>query len=72
MTMVTAFELSGGYFNPVLATALQYNCGEVTRGQHFIVYWVGAIGGSMLSVLLWNHRQVHNYLIYGPPKPKAE
>ncbi|ODM94590.1 Aquaporin-12 [Orchesella cincta] len=70
--VVAAWELSGGYYNPVLATALQYNCGEVSRTTHFTVYWGGAIGGSILSVLLWNHRTVHYYLMYGPPKPKTE
>ncbi|RZF47219.1 hypothetical protein LSTR_LSTR004928 [Laodelphax striatellus] len=51
--VVAAFNYSGGYFNPVLATALKYGCQGNTNAEHIIVYWVGACSGAILSVFLY-------------------
>ncbi|OXA60708.1 aquaporin-11 [Folsomia candida] len=61
--VVAAFDMSGGYFNPVLATSLQFNCGEITRTEHFEVYWLGAIIGSILSVLIWHSTTLSRKLL---------
>ncbi|XP_043281314.1 aquaporin-11 [Venturia canescens] len=48
--VVAAFNYSGGYFNPALATSLKYGCLGTTFMEHVIVYWIGAIAGSVLSL----------------------
>jgi len=53
--VVAAFNYSGGYFNPVLATSLKYGCKGNTFTEHVCVYWVGAIVGSAVACLIYNH-----------------
>jgi len=50
-----AFNTSGGYFNPVLATSLKFGCRGHTPMEHFVVYWLGASLGSLGSVYVWPH-----------------
>lgn len=69
--VVLAFNYSGGYFNPVLATGLKWSCRGHTNAEHIIVYWAGSILGSMLSIRLWNTPTIKN-MIVGPFKPKEE
>ncbi|XP_047478104.1 aquaporin-11-like isoform X1 [Penaeus chinensis] len=69
--VVLAFNYSGGYFNPVLATGLKWSCRGHTNAEHVIVYWAGSILGAMLSIRLWNLAVVKNTMV-GPFKPKAE
>ncbi|EFX67799.1 aquaporin-11-like [Daphnia pulex] len=47
--VVAACDYSGGYFNPVLATSLKLNCRGNTVAEHFVVYWIGSIAGSVVS-----------------------
>ena len=51
--VVLAFDTSGGYLNPVLATSLKFGCRGHTPVEHFIVYWLGASLGSLASVYVW-------------------
>ncbi|XP_035788197.1 aquaporin-11 [Anopheles aquasalis] len=51
--VVAAFNLSGGYFNPVLATALKWGCAGNSALEHIIVYWIGSCVGAILSVPLF-------------------
>ncbi|KAM3959645.1 aquaporin isoform 2-T2 [Aphomia sociella] len=51
--VVAAFEYSGGYFNPVLATSLKAGCEGHTLLEHAVVYWIGACAGSILSVYMY-------------------
>lgn len=51
----SAFDYTGGYFNPVLATSLKFGCKGNTFTEHVVVYWVGACLGSVLSVFLYHH-----------------
>lgn len=44
-----AFNLSGGYFNPILASALTFGCSGCTYKEHLLVYWVAAILGAIAS-----------------------
>ncbi|XP_076067145.1 aquaporin isoform X2 [Oratosquilla oratoria] len=60
--VVLAFNYSGGYFNPVLATGLKWGCKGHTNAEHIIVYWAGSILGSMLSIKLWNMDTVKDAL----------
>ena len=50
----SAFNYSGGYFNPALATGLKWGCKGHSHAEHIVVYWAGSILGSMLSIKLWN------------------
>jgi len=53
--VVAAFNTSGGYLNPVLATSLKFGCRGHTPMEHFVVYWVGASLGSISSIYVWPH-----------------
>ncbi|XP_055372584.1 aquaporin-11 [Condylostylus longicornis] len=61
--VVAAFNFSGGYFNPVLATALKWGCTGHTNLEHIIVYWIGACLGAILSVPLFKMSIVRKYLV---------
>lgn len=52
--LISAFNYSGGYFNPVLATALKYGCEGNTTIEHFVVYWIGACLGSVAALTFYN------------------
>ncbi|XP_071515261.1 aquaporin-11 isoform X2 [Panulirus ornatus] len=69
--VVLAFNTSGGYFNPVLATGLKWSCRGHTNAEHIIVYWAGSVLGSMLSIKLWSLTSIRN-LILSPLKQKEE
>lgn len=62
MFYFTAFDYSGGYFNPVLATSLKYGCEGNTFAEHAIVYWIGACAGAVLSIYLYKMPFVKNML----------
>ncbi|KAF5296630.1 hypothetical protein FQA39_LY12458 [Lamprigera yunnana] len=47
--VLAAFNFSGGYFNPALATSLKFGCKGNTFEEHIVVYWVGATVGSIAS-----------------------
>nr|ARX80212.1 aquaporin [Blomia tropicalis] len=55
-----ALDTSGGYFNPVLASALTLNCDGNTLVEHIVVYWLGAMIGALLAryMSLWIHGQL--------------
>lgn len=60
--VVAAFNYSGGYFNPVLATALKYGCAGNTFTEHMVVYWFGAIAGSIASIYIYQSSIVKKLL----------
>ncbi|CAG9863814.1 unnamed protein product [Phyllotreta striolata] len=70
MMVVAAFNFSGGYFNPALATSLKLGCDGNTFLEHVIVYWFGAICGSVLAVFIWKSNLFQN--IIANMKPKSE
>ena len=51
--VVAAFDTSGGYYNPVLATSLKYGCKGHNALEHFLVYWVGASIGAVASIYIF-------------------
>lgn len=61
--VVAAFNFSGGYFNPVLATALKWGCSGHTNIEHIIVYWIGACTGALLSIPVFKIGTVHDMLV---------
>ncbi|XP_018562473.1 aquaporin-11 [Anoplophora glabripennis] len=62
MMVVAAFNFSGGYFNPALATALKLGCEGNTFTEHLVVYWLGATVGSILSVFIFKIKPIQNYV----------
>ncbi|XP_017838015.1 aquaporin-11 [Drosophila busckii] len=61
--VVAAFNFSGGYFNPVLATALKWGCRGHSNLEHIIVYWIGACLGALLSVPIFKLPAVQRMLL---------
>lgn len=49
LLVVLALELSGGYFNPVLAASLEYGCRGIDLYQHAVVFWLGPLLGHVLA-----------------------
>ncbi|KAJ8949772.1 hypothetical protein NQ318_019001 [Aromia moschata] len=62
MMVVAAFNFSGGYFNPALATSLKLGCEGNTFVEHMVVYWLGATVGSIISVFIFRLRPIQNYI----------
>ncbi|KAJ8714872.1 hypothetical protein PYW08_004853 [Mythimna loreyi] len=60
--VVAAFDYSGGYFNPVLATSLKAGCDGHTLLEHAVVYWIGACAGSILSVYVYKLPFIQKYV----------
>lgn len=60
--VVLAFNYSGGYFNPVLATGLKWGCDGHTNIEHIIVYWIGACTGAILSVPVFKIIKQRGYI----------
>ncbi|CAG0900971.1 unnamed protein product [Cyprideis torosa] len=50
--VVAAFNYSGGYFNPILASSLKLFCDGTTTQDHFMVYWIGATIGAVIAVIM--------------------
>lgn len=50
LLVLAAFNFSGGYFNPALATSLKFGCKGNTFQEHMIVYWLGATIGAIASL----------------------
>jgi glycerol uptake facilitator-like aquaporin len=40
---------SGGFFNPILASALTLNCQGNNIVEHIFVYWLGSLAGSIVA-----------------------
>lgn len=60
--VVAAFDYSGGYFNPVLATSLKAGCEGHTLMEHAVVYWIGACAGSILSVYMYKLPAIQKFV----------
>ncbi|KAJ2945437.1 hypothetical protein O0L34_g249 [Tuta absoluta] len=60
--VVAAFDYSGGYFNPVLATSLKAGCEGHSMLEHAVVYWIGACAGSVLSVYLYKLPAIQRFV----------
>lgn len=49
LLVVLALDSSGGYFNPVLASSLEFGCSGVSLSQHLLVFWLGPLLGHVLA-----------------------
>lgn len=75
ISLFTAFNYSGGYFNPILATALKWGCSGYSNIDHIIVYWIGACSGAILSVPLYKYDVIKKLVgeeSLAQLKPKAD
>lgn len=75
LCIFAAFNYSGGYFNPVLATALKWGCSGYTNIDHIVVYWIGACAGAILSVPLYKYDVIKKLIgeeSLAKLKPKAD
>ncbi|CAL4116168.1 unnamed protein product [Meganyctiphanes norvegica] len=73
--VLSAYETTGGYFNPVLAT-IKLGCAGHTHLEHILVYWMGSVGGSMLALKTWNTKTFRETFITpfikSDTKPKVQ
>jgi hypothetical protein len=46
---ILALDSSGGFFNPILASALTLNCQGNSLIEHIFVYWLAALSGGMIA-----------------------
>jgi len=46
---IVALDSSGGFFNPILASALTLNCQGNNLVEHIFVYWLGSLSGGMIA-----------------------
>lgn len=51
--VVLALDTSGGYFNPMLAASLEYNCAGIQLHQHALVFWLGPLLGHVCARALY-------------------
>lgn len=65
LLVVMALELSGGYFNPVLAASLEYGCKGADTQQHALVFWLGPLVGHVTARALFKR---FNDQPPGPPQ----
>jgi len=55
--VIAAFDITGGYFSPVLALGIKLGCGTNDLNQyvsHLIVYWVGPCIAALLARPIYN------------------
>ncbi|CAL1261596.1 unnamed protein product [Larinioides sclopetarius] len=57
--VLAATSTTGGFFNPVLATALTLGCRGNTLVEHIVVYWIGSLVGGFIGRYLFHLR--HGY-----------
>lgn len=62
MFFITAFNFSGGYFNPALATSLKLGCDGNSFTEHIVVYWLGATAGAVMSVFIYKSATMQKVL----------
>lgn len=46
---IFAFNSSGGFFNPILASALTLNCAGNNLMEHLFVYWLASLTGGIVA-----------------------
>ena len=63
-TVIAAMDVSGGMFNPMLATALLGGCKGHSHFQHIAVYWIGGFAGTYATIKMYS---MVKRLVYGKP-----
>lgn len=46
---ILALDSSGGFFNPILASALTLNCTGNSLIEHIFVYWLASLTGGIIA-----------------------
>lgn len=54
--VLAATSTTGGFFNPVLATALTLGCRGNTLIEHITVYWIGSLLGGFIGRYIFDLR----------------
>ncbi|XP_054721192.1 aquaporin-11-like [Uloborus diversus] len=54
--VLAATSTTGGFFNPVLATALTLGCKGNTLVEHLVVYWIGCLVGGFMARIVYEAR----------------
>ncbi|CAG0881355.1 unnamed protein product [Cyprideis torosa] len=52
-TVLLGIEYTGGYYNPILASAKTFGCRGTTYGEHLFVYWVSSAVGYFVAESLY-------------------
>lgn len=60
LLVVLALDHSGGYFNPVLASSLEFGCEGAHWSQHALVFWVAPLLGHPLGRFLFELKSSHH------------
>ena len=60
---ISALNYSGGFFNPILASALTLNCRGNNLAEHIFVYWLASLAGGIVA------RTIHISLRSKPGAP---
>jgi len=66
--VITAFDLTGGYFNPACALGIKLGCGKGGHLQHLAVYWLGPCVGALIAAPVYNG--VKSVFASGKPRGK--
>ncbi|KAI2798176.1 hypothetical protein RDWZM_001920 [Blomia tropicalis] len=54
LLVLFALNTTGGYFNPIMASALTFGCEGNTMTEHLMVYWIGSLIGGLIA--RWFHK----------------
>ena len=46
-------HLTGMYIHPAMATGHTWGCGDTDRATHILIYWIGPMVGTWISVQVW-------------------
>ena len=69
----SAMDVSGGMFNPMLATVLVGGCDGLTTLEHIAIYWVSATMGAILASIVYPKiKQCVNLSGLKSPPPKKK
>jgi len=71
LTVLAAFNVSGGFYNPMLATAVLSRCQGYSWSQHIFVYWISCIAGAVLADKMRSIQLSGKTLENGGSKEKA-
>jgi len=63
LLVMFALNTTGGYFNPIMASALTFGCEGNSLFEHLAVYWIGSLVGGIGA--RWCHK---NFLAGGHGK----
>lgn len=60
IAVLCALNISGGMFQPMLASTLLGNCQGHSYGQHFLIYWLSPIIATLIGNQIYQHLILKN------------